>query len=102
MADNNKAENKDVKAKPKKQRKNWFKETFSELKKVSWPKFPTVVKQTLAVLALVVVFLAVLLVFDLVLSKLYELLVGSADASLRTILNNVSGLFKATLSRWWL
>ena len=54
MADKNKVEKTQ-----KKPRKNWFKETFSELKKVSWPKFSTVVKQTGAVLLLVAVFLVI-------------------------------------------
>ena len=51
---------------------NYFKESFSELKKVSWPTFGTVVKTTLMVLAVVAVFLVLLFVFDLVLKEGYK------------------------------
>lgn len=40
------------------------KDVFSELKKVSWPTFGKVVKQTGVVLAVVVVFLVVITAFD--------------------------------------
>ena len=36
-----------------------LKETFSELKKVTWPTFPKVVKSTCVVLVVVVVFLVI-------------------------------------------
>lgn len=36
-----------------------FKEVFSELKRVTWPSFPKVVKSTCAVLVLVLIFLVV-------------------------------------------
>ena len=41
-----------------------FKDVFSELKKVSWPTFPKVVKQTGIVLAVVAIFLVVITAFD--------------------------------------
>ena len=41
-----------------------FKDIFSELKKVSWPAFPKVVKQTGIVLAVVAIFLVVITAFD--------------------------------------
>ena len=46
--------------------KTWgkIKEIFSELKKVTWPSFKEVVKQTSIVLAIVVVFAVVLLGID--------------------------------------
>lgn len=50
-----------------------FKETVSELKKVSWPGFGTVVKKTGVVLAVVVIFTVVLFGFDYVLGLLYNL-----------------------------
>ncbi len=58
-----------TKKKPKRKSKlgTFFKEAFSELKKVSWPSFKTVLKNTLVVLGVVVVFLVVLLGFDLLL-----------------------------------
>ncbi len=37
-----------------------FKETFSELKRVTWPTFPKVVKSTCVVLVVVVVFTVVI------------------------------------------
>ena len=41
-----------------------IKDVFSELKKVSWPKFSKVVKQTGIVLAVVAIFLVVITAFD--------------------------------------
>ncbi len=37
-----------------------FKETFSELKRVTWPTFPKVVKSTCVVLVVVVIFTVVI------------------------------------------
>lgn len=48
-----------------------FKDIFSELKKVSWPSFGKVVKQTGVVLAVVLIFLVVIAAFD---TGLYGLL----------------------------
>ncbi len=57
---------------------SWFKVKFggmkSEIKKVSWPKFGTVVKQTGVVLAVVLVFLIVVTLFDSGLTALVGLL----------------------------
>lgn len=50
-----------------------LKETVSELKKVSWPSFGTVVKKTGVVLTVVVIFTIVLFGFDFVLGLLYDL-----------------------------
>jgi len=65
------------KAKKKKEKKpskikKALKDTGNELKKVSWPKFKEVAKQTGIVLAFVLVCALVLLGFD----KLCELLIG--------------------------
>lgn len=67
--------------KTKNKRPNWFrrvgakfKETFSELKRVTWPKFPTVIKTTGVVLVVVAAFLAVITGVDWVLGKLLGLL----------------------------
>ena len=49
---------------------------MSELKKVSWPTFATVVKQTAVVITVVLVFAVVILGFDLAFSELYKLLVN--------------------------
>lgn len=56
----------------------WFKRTFSgmwqELKKVSWPKFSKVVKQTGMVLAVVLFFMVVITAINLGLSELLNLI----------------------------
>jgi|GEM_PF-1149815 len=44
-----------------------FKEMGSELKKVTWPTFPTALKNTGIVLLVVAVFLVILLIFDTIL-----------------------------------
>ncbi len=51
-----------------------LKETFSELKKVTWPTFPKVVKSTCTVLVVVLVFLLVLTGINQLLQFLLELL----------------------------
>lgn len=50
-----------------------IKDTFSELKKVSWPTFPKVVKQTGVVIVVVLVFLVVITAFDFGLLQLLQL-----------------------------
>jgi preprotein translocase SecE subunit len=69
---------KDVKKVKKNKKPNIFKrigaklkDVFSELKKVSWPSFAKVVKQTGIVLVVVLVFLVVIAAFD---TGLYSLL----------------------------
>jgi preprotein translocase subunit SecE len=58
----------------------WFRDTAAELKKVSWPSFATVLKQTGIVLGVVLAFLVVLMLFDLGLGELYKLLVKGITA----------------------
>ena len=53
-----------------------FKETFSELKKVSWPTFPKVVKATCVVLVVVVTFLCVSTGINYGLNELLNLITG--------------------------
>ena len=67
--------------KTKNKKPSWFrrvgakcKETFSELKRVTWPKLPTVLKTTGVVLVVVVAFLAVITGVDAVLSLLLGLI----------------------------
>lgn len=50
-----------------------IKDVFSELKKVSWPKFPKIVKQTGVVIVVVFVFLVVITAFDTGLTHLLSL-----------------------------
>ena len=51
-----------------------FKETFSELKKVTWPDFAKVVKQTGVVIGVVLAFLVVLTAFDYGIQALIRLI----------------------------
>lgn len=51
-----------------------LKETFSELKRVTWPTFPKVLRSTGAVLVVVLVFLVVLTGINQLLQFLLELL----------------------------
>ena len=67
--------------KTKNKKPNWFRrvgakfrETFSELKRVTWPKFSTVVKTTGVVLVVVAAFLAVVTGVDALLSWLLSLI----------------------------
>ena len=53
-----------------------IKAVASELKKVTWPTFPTVLKQLGCVLVTVILVLAVIMLMDLGLQKLLELAQG--------------------------
>ena len=53
------------------------KETVSELKKVTWPSFSKVVKQTAVVLGVVIFFMVILFGIDRLLSWLFSLLVNA-------------------------
>ena len=53
-----------------------IKEIFSELKKVTWPSFKTVLKQLGCVLVTVILVLAVIMLMDLGLQKLLDLAQG--------------------------
>ena len=67
--------------KTKNKKPSWFrragakiKEVFSELKRVTWPSFTTVLKTTGVVLVIVLVFLAVVTGVDALLSFLLKLI----------------------------
>lgn len=75
MKEVKKVENK----KPQSKKPNFFKrmwarikEVVSELKKVSWPSWSKVVKQTAVVLGVVVLFLVVITLFDFGLGQLIK------------------------------
>lgn len=71
------------KKKKKRSPAKWFKETFSELKKVTWPTFPQVLKQTGVVLLVTLCFLVVLMAMDLLLGYLFGIFqdqINSTDA----------------------
>lgn len=89
----------------KKPKRNRVKETFSELKKVSWPTFGKVVKQTGAVFVVTIFFMLILMLMDYLLGLANtQLIKGLNDtASLiaspqmlaqgaKTLLSGVSGL----------
>lgn len=71
--DNKKKDNKKKDKTPSKRGKR-IKETISELKKVTWPTFGSVVKKTGIVLAVVVIFAVVLFGIDRLLAWLFDLL----------------------------
>ena len=78
----NNQESKPAKKKEKKEKKPGFfkklggkiKDIFSELKKVSWPTFGEVLKQTGIVLVVVLIFLVVITAFDFGLLNLLKLI----------------------------
>ena len=53
-----------------------IKEVFSELKKVTWPSWGKVVKQTGIVLTVVLLFLVIIALFDFGLQELLTLVTG--------------------------
>lgn len=55
----------------------WLKRSWSEFKKVSWPTFPEVVKNTGVVLVVVIVFTIIVTLIDLGLSGLLGFLLGA-------------------------
>jgi len=67
----NATKQKDVKKINKNKKPNFFKriglkikDVFSELKRVTWPTFPKIVKQTGIVIVVVLIFLVVITAFD--------------------------------------
>ncbi|MDE6029785.1 MAG: preprotein translocase subunit SecE [Clostridiales bacterium] len=71
--------------------RRWFKDFFSELKKVTWPTFGKVLKQTGTVLLVTVCFLLVVLAFDSLLGYLYHLLLGGLSVDGVTALSTLVG-----------
>ena len=82
MSENSAAKNKT--AKPKKKHFAWLKGIFSELKKVTWPSFPTVLKNTGIVLVVVLAFFVAFFLFDWGIGELYKLLVSGLGDSTST------------------
>ena len=64
-------------------KRNLVKESVGEIKKVTWPSFKEVVKNTLIVLLIVFICTAALFLIDRVLSWLYQLMIDG------------------TISNWW-
>ena len=57
----------------------WFKSAALELRKVSWPKFPEVIKKLGIVLGVVAFFFIVLFVMDIVLGMGHRALTGQDE-----------------------
>ena len=75
-----KAQKKAVKANKQKTTKSivrWFKDIWSELKKVTWPSKKDLFNYTLAVIAVIVAFAVAIGLIDFGLSRLFRLLIGS-------------------------
>ena len=91
--DNNKTTaDKSVKKPVKNKKPNIFtrmwgkiKEVFSELKKVTWPDFKTVMKQLGCVLVTVVLVLVIILLMDLGLEQLLKLIQGSGSTAVKAL-----------------
>lgn len=72
---------KKAKKQAKEPKTNKVKETVAELKKVTWPTFGTVVKNTLIVFGIVLVCTVALFFIDKLLSWVYQLLVNGTVSS---------------------
>lgn len=66
----------------------WIKGFFSELKKVTWPSFVNVLKQTGVVLLVTVCFLLVLMAFDSLFGWLHGLLIDGITSESITALGS--------------
>ena len=84
--DNNVKQKKEVVKSKKNKKPNIFKrmgakikDIFSELKKVSWPTFAKILKQTGVVIVVVLIFLVVITAFDRGLLELLKLIVPGSN-----------------------
>ena len=68
------AENKSTAKKNKAMK--FFRETKSEVKKVSWPSKAQLFRNTIVILAFVIIMTVILSVFDIAFEKLLSLIVG--------------------------
>ena len=81
---------------------NFLGKSASELKKVTWPSFGEVVKQTGIVLVVVLAFLVVLIGFDTGLGALYKLLVTGLHSGTTSALSltGTAGFTGVVLPIW--
>lgn len=84
MAEKAVKDKKEKKPKQPGRARRWFKDFFSELKKVTWPSFGKVIKQTGVVLMVTICFMLVLMLFDYLLGLMYNALVGGLVAGTET------------------
>lgn len=82
--------------KPKK--RNRVKETFAELKKVTWPTFGKTMKQTGAVFVVTIFFLVILLIMDQLLGLAYKQLIKGLTDSSEVLVRMVAGGFREVCS----
>lgn len=73
--------------------RRWFKDFFSELKKVTWPKFTEVVKQTGIVLLVTVIFLLVMMLFDTLFGYMYRFLIGELTGDTASAVSAMVAMF---------
>ena len=98
MADDKVKEKKEKKKKEPGRIRRWFKDFFSELKKVTWPSFSKVLKQTGVVLLVTIIFLLVMMAFDGLFGLFYRgflvkrLSDGSATAAVAALVRGGGGL----------
>ena len=81
----------------------WFKDFFSELKKVTWPKFTEVLKQTGIVLLVTVIFLLVMMAFDALLGWFYRdvLIKGLEDGTTTELISAIAAIVKSGGGLLW-
>lgn len=92
MADKAVKDKKEKKPKQPGRARRWFKDFFSELKKVTWPSFGKVIKQTGVVLMVTICFMLVLMAFDSLLGLMYDALVGGLLSGTETEAVSALGL----------
>lgn len=73
------------------------KETFAELKKVTWPTFGKTMKQTGAVFLVTVFFLVVLLIMDQLLGLAHRQLVKGLTESVTSLGSGILGAIKSSV-----
>ena len=78
--DKKQAQNDKSKANDKSKKRSRVKETFAELKKVTWPTFGKTMKQTGAVFVVTIFFLLILLVMDQLLGLAHQQLAEGLKA----------------------
>ena len=71
-----------------------IKETFGELKKVSWPTVNETVKQLGAVIAVVLLFLVVLMGFDYVLGLVFDAFKQNLAGDTAAVISSLASLLK--------
>ena len=76
MADNTKVTKKEPEKKPHKRRFRFFRDVYSELKKVTWPSRKMVITYTIAVLVMSAVMAALLGAWEIGITQLMNWVIG--------------------------